>query len=387
MRSIKINLSPESKFEALKKEGDFTNWSWQQRNIINSIDKLQYFFPQLNNKSLKDLEKNSRLLKLGFTPYYASLINFDDLENDPLWKQIIPTTNEGSTFSYNHETDNWESSEDMINPIAQKKYTNRIIVRLSNVCHSYCQFCYEALRTLEKKSVKGKFQKDYWKEVVEYIGDNMGIDEIILSGGEPLMLTNQLLEVILSDIRIKRPDIIIRIHTRALSFNPYRIDDELIHLFDKYEVEYIGIHITHPREITSTFLDKIKMLRRTSILFANIPLLKGINSDADLFREFCLMLYRNGVIPHYLYQFMPFSPGSIEFKESVECGISIIKSMKRHVSNLAVPEFVLPHSTGKHTVPIIYEEKKHYKNIPVFERNNDKYSFVNWKGQRVEFPA
>src|SRR5690606_8290416 len=198
---------------------------------------------------------------------YASLIRFgEDIEQDPLWRQVVPQSNKKTAFDYDGSTENWEAKNDMINPIAQRKYDNRVIIRLSNVCHSYCQFCYEALRTLDKDSNKDQFKPLYWEHTLLFLQEEQEIQEIILSGGEPLMLSNKMLERVLKDIRRVRPDIIIRIHTRSLTFNPFRIDAELVELLKCHDVAYIGIHVTHPNELTPVFFEKAKLLQEASIL-------------------------------------------------------------------------------------------------------------------------
>jgi len=375
-------------FRKLLNSPNFTDWKWQQRNSINNVQKLLRAFPFLSPSTVDIITKANHTLKLGITPYYASLFQIDEnFEQDPLWQQVIPRVHEEKEFAYNSTTENWEVENDMVNPIAQRKYDNRVIIRLSNVCHSYCQFCYEALRTLEKKSDKEQFSSRYWEDTLHFIDRDKKIQEIILSGGEPLMLSNKMLDKVFNDIRNVRNDIVIRIHTRSLTFNPYRIDSELIHLLKKYQVKYMGIHITHPNELSPVFFEKAALLQEAAILFANIPLLKGINDDITLFKRFCMQLYENGILPHYLYHFMPFSPGSSQFQTPISTGINLIKQMKRHISNLAVPEFVLPHHSGKYTVPIIYEKEGYTTLFEVPEEPLQTVQFVNWQNQKVSYPS
>ncbi|WP_340064784.1 KamA family radical SAM protein [Ascidiimonas aurantiaca] len=374
-------------FRELLDSPNFTDWKWQQRNSINNVQKLLNAFPFLSEATINTITKANRTLKLGITPYYASLFQVgEDFEQDPLWQQVIPRVHEEQEFAYNSTTENWEVENDMVNPIAQRKYDNRVIIRLSNVCHSYCQFCYEALRTLEKKSDKEQFSSRHWEDTLHFIDRDKEIQEIILSGGEPLMLSNKMLEKVFTDIRSVRSDIVIRIHTRSLTFNPYRIDEELINLLKKHQIKYIGIHITHPNELSPVFFEKAALLQEAAILFANIPLLKGINDDITLFKRFCMQLYENGILPHYLYHFMPFSPGSSQFQTPISTGINLIKQMKRHISNLAVPEFVLPHHSGKYTVPIIYEKEGYSALFETLEEPLQTVQFVNWQNQKVTYP-
>jgi len=374
--------------------GEFWHqWMWQQKNAINTTDQLFEIFPGIPETTKDNIRLNIGLRRLRITLYTLSMIQCTEngltpVFDDPIWRQLVPSwKGEGNTnYSYDGQTENWEMPHEMVTPIAQHKYNNRVIIRLSNVCHGYCQFCYESLRTLEKKSSKPPLQKDHWKSTIDYIRSNQEIEEVILSGGEPLMHSNERLEQVLADIRnIGRP-IAIRIHTRALTFNPFRITPDLIQLLRRYQVTAIGIHIAHPNEITPELFAGVERLRTgTPILFANIPLLKGINDNIKTMRALCMELYSIGIIPHYLYHFMPFSPGSTEFRTSVQAGVDIVSFLKRRISNLAVPEFVLPHSSGKHTMPLLAtDQPPAYASI---NSNGDPIiQYTNWQGKKVEYP-
>lgn len=373
-------------------EAAFTNWKWQQQNALTSVNDLVRTFPPLAGTPL--LARISRRLgsrKLGLTPYYVNLIERDahglPRVDDPLWLQVVPTWTEDSNhaLSYDGESENWELPHEMVTPICQHKYDNRVIIRAVNVCHAYCQFCYEALRTLETESDKGKFKKSDWAATLKYIADHPEIDEAILSGGEPLMHADPQLAGLLRDLRALRPDLIIRVHTRALTFNPYRITEALVAALRETRVTAVGVHVAHPREITAEFIAAVGKLRSAvPLLFANIALLAGINDSLPVMKELCLTLYRNGVLPHYLYQFMPFSPGDTQFSSDISRGIAIVSQMKRRISNMAVPEFVLPHKTGKFTVPLHLPGE-----APQLESREGRefMNFRNWKGEPCVFPG
>jgi lysine 2,3-aminomutase len=218
-----------------------------------------------------------------------------------------------------------------------------------------------------------------------YLRNNQEVEEVILSGGEPLMHSDEQLEQVLAELRNLGRALAIRIHTRALTFNPFRITRELVELLCRYELTAIGLHVAHPNEITPEFRAAVKRLRTAApILFANIPLLKGINDNIETMRALCLTLYSVGVVPHYLYHFMPHSPGATEFRTSVQAGVDIIRSLKRRISNLAVPEFVLPHSSGKHTMPLLAEnEAPTHRGFD--SKGNPVIRYTNWQGEQVEY--
>lgn len=370
---------------------EWSDWKWQQRNAVRDSSHLLEFFPGASQGLLDLVDRHVRTQRFQVTPYYLSLIRKDASGGpdpaDPLWRQVVPLESSGSDpYDYDGETENWELPEEMVTPIAQHKYDNRIIVRYSNVCHAYCQFCYEALRTLDKDSTKASFDREHWGATLAYLRESPGIEEVILSGGEPLMHTNEQLDGVLGDIRAVRDSIVLRLHTRALTFNPYRVTPELVQVLDARGVQAIGLHITHPREISADFIAAVRQIQRVvPILFANVPLLAGVNDDADTVRELAMTLYRIGVHAGYLYHFMPHSPEASLFRVPIERGTQIVRSLRRHISNPAVPEYVLPHSTGKYTVPLINGVDE-YPRHDVDETGTRVLSFVNWNGQRVHYP-
>lgn len=367
----------------------WADWRWQQTHSLRSVAELVRVFPDLPPQLLDNISRYERSRRLSLTPYVLGLIGVSagsrcpNLE-DPIWRQVVPFWDEevSTVNAFDGTTQNWETPTDMVTPITQHKYDNRVLVRLSNTCHSYCQFCYEALRTLAKDSDSRSFSEDLWRHTLRYLENHPDVQEIILSGGEPLIYDDARLESILRDIRAFSGSIQIRVHSRSLTFNPFRITRELCTLFKRFDVGVLGLHLAHPREVSESFIDAVHRLRDVvPILFANVPLLRGINNDIATLRDLFWKLYRHGVSAGYLYHFMPFSPGVSKFRTSVGEGIEIMKQMKRHVSNLAVPEFVVAHETGKYTVPLVEQS------APVIVINDGRriLRYINWKGELVEY--
>ncbi|WP_052469363.1 KamA family radical SAM protein [Pseudomonas massiliensis] len=368
----------------------WTDWRWQQQHCVATLEELVQAFPGLAARGRLDgLREIFDRRRVSLTPYAVSLIQVDGdqtpLEHDPMWLQLIPEGSAAGPLEYDGHTENWEQPGEMVTSICQHKYDNRVIVRLSNVCHAYCQFCYEALRTLERRSRKAVLRKDAWQATLDYLAGHPEVEEVILSGGEPLMLADARLDALLSSLRRTRPDIIIRLHTRALSFNPFRITPALVSCLARHQVMAVGLHVVHPRELTPAFLESVRALQQAvPLIFANIPLLAGINGDLATLRELCMGLYRHGVTPHYLYQFMPFSPGHSRYATRVSQGVTLLRQLKRHVSNLAVPEFVIPHVTGKHTLSL--ELGSQATRLTVDDQGHETVDFINWRGESCTFP-
>lgn len=371
---------------------EWTDWRWQQRNAIRSVEQLRQVFPGLPEASVDVIRRTTPTRRFQLTRYYLSLIERTPdgdapLPDDPMWRQVLPVLEEpAGAYAYDGVTENWEMPSEMVTPIAQHKYPDRIIVRLANVCFAYCQFCYEALRTLEKETTKASFHQAHWDATVEFVRTNDEIHEVILSGGEPLMHTDDQLARALSDLRAIGRPLAIRIHTRALTFNPFRITDALVQMLRDHRLTAIGVHVSHPAELSPTFVDGVERLRRAApILFANMPLLRGINDDVSTVERLTRELYLLGVARGYLYHFMPNSPGGPGFRTSVQRGVDIVRSMKRRVCNLTVPEFVLPHHTGKHTMPLLAPGER----PPAMAHDTGGHPVVrytNWQGETVDYP-
>lgn len=370
---------------------EWSDWKWQQRNAVRSSRQLREYFPGCSPDVLALIDRHVTTRRFQVTPYYLSLIRRDanggPHPDDPLWRQVVPIEmSEDHPYGYDGETENWELPQEMVTPIAQRKYDNRVIIRYANVCHAYCQFCYEALRTLDKDSTKASFDRNHWQATLEFLRDTPAIEEIILSGGEPLMHTDEQIDNVLGEARAVRTDLVLRIHTRAGTFNPFRITPELVEVLGRHRVQAIGLHITHPNELSPDFERAVRLLQRAvPILFANVPLLAGVNDEVETMRELAMSLYRLGVHAGYLYHFMPHSPESSLFRVPIERGTRIMRALRRHISNPAVPEYVLPHATGKYTVPLVSGPEE-YPRHDVDESGTRVLSFVNWSGRRVHYP-
>jgi lysine 2,3-aminomutase len=383
-------MSVNTLAERLQDTG-WSDWKWQQRNAVRTSHQLREYFPQCQQDLLDRVDRHILTHRFQVTPYYLSLIQTDPQTgnpraDDPLWRQVLPLeVDDVDPYGYDGKTENWELPHEMVTAVAQHKYDNRIIVRYANVCHAYCQFCYEALRTLDKDSTKASFDRGHWRDTLDYVHDNPQVEEVILSGGEPLMHTNDQLDQVLGELLGVRGSLVLRIHTRALTFNPYRIDSGLVAVLARHGLQAVGLHLSHPHELSAEFDRAVKRLQSAvPILFANVPLLAGVNDSPGTMRELCMGLYRRGVHAGYLYHFMPHSPGANHFRVPIGRGVDIMRSLKRRVSNPAVPEYVLPHATGKYSVPL--QSREEWPEYRVDDTGTRVLSFVNWLDERVQYP-
>lgn len=371
---------------------EWKDWKWQQRNSIHSANQIKRFFPNFPEEELTQIGKYDKQRKWGITPYTLSLMKMDDkgdpLPSDPIVKQTFPIRGfrlDFSEDSYDGSTEsNWELPRDMVTPIMQHKYTNKVIIRTQNSCLGYCGFCFEVARVEDKTTTKKSVNETIWNQSMRYIEEHQEIAEVILSGGDPLLLDNNSLDGRLSDIRSIPHVKAIRVHTRALTFNPFRIDDGLVGLFKRYRVNALGIHICHPNELTEEMKEAVNRFDNLGygsiIKLGQTPLLNGINNDAEILKELFMRMYTEFHIkPYYLFHSIPWSPSANDYRTSVKEGVILMKALKRHIPNVAMPEYVIVHHEGKQTVPLEEDETSRFQ-YAQNERGKPIVRFKNWRG-------
>jgi len=393
-------------------EATWKNWIWQQQNAVRNRFGLRKFFPSLGGDVLKKAEEwENRGFRFLITPYVAALIEKDEEGNpvsgDAIWLQVFPEFGEALTArdsgnstehggaprdamsikktlapdEYSAQNENWEVDEEMISPIAQHKYDNRVLVITSDVCLGYCVYCFRSLQSNAPAEKHGG--KPFWKETMEAIRKRPMIEEVILSGGDPLLYDNFSLEEMLHDVREIPHVKAIRIHTRAWLHNPYRIDEAFCALLKKYEVTEMGVHTVHPQEISRDFLEAVERVRASgarTLLLTDTPLIRGVNDSSEILHELFMELYTSGVKPYYLSHNMPNIPFASEQRTSVRAGLRIWNSLKRRISNTAMPEYMITHRKGKKTVPECEEGTPDF----IYDKNENGWPIVrfkNWKGE------
>jgi len=383
------------------KSEKWNDWVWQQQNAIGDVKGLETAFPSVSRAFWDKMAVPSEdRLKFKITPYMLSQIPENIIESDlkvnPWFLQFFP---QGDLYLKGHGsydgTDNWEKGSEFPTNNLHHKYTNRVLIRFRN-CLAYCNYCFESLGVLEKNSSdEKKFAWGDWQKSLDYIINNSDIEEVIFSGGEPLLNSDSKLEQIFSDVDSLR-DLngakkvrFKRVHTRVLTHNPYRLTDNLVKIIGKYHINEVALHVSHPSEITSEFVEGVGRLRdigrNTPLIATHTPLLAGINNNPDTLWELFAKLYDNNIKPYYLLHTMPHVPFGDKQRVSIREGVEIMRKLKRHKSNIALPEYVIAHDDGKQTVP------SEINGTPEFQytKNADgtpMVKFLNWRGKWVEYP-
>jgi len=368
------------------------NWKWQQKYAVKDIETLKEIFPNFSSKQIKYTEEwLNRGYRFKLTPYLLSIVEKDTLGNpllsDPLWRQFFPVfdfDNSNTNDEYSSENENWEIENEMITPIAQHKYDNRVIIYTADVCLGYCNYCLRSLQSNDEEEKHGG--NVYWKETIEAISKIPQVEEVIISGGDPLVYDNKVLEGMLKDLRTIPSLKAIRIHSRAFVHNPYRIDLEYCQLLKQYNVTEMAVHISHKNEMTKEFLnviDKIQINTKV-LLLAQTPLIAGVNNSKEILYELFMELYSIGIKPYYLLHNMPNIPSATNQRTSVRDGVHLMRSLGRKISHPALPEYIIVHKTGKKTVPLELEGTSEFQYKQ--NDNGDSYiEFLNWKGNWVKY--
>ena len=389
---------------ALLKKGraEWKDWVWQQRNAVKDVRELKGCFPMVEPAFFERLhEQSGSKLRFQMTPYMVSQIPGDITEktimSNPWAAQSLPL---GDIYAHGPDaydgTDNWEKSGEFPTSNLQHKYTNRVLVRFRN-CLAYCNFCFESLGVLEKKPSEEKtFHWSDWQKSLEYIRHNPVIEEVILSGGEPLLLSDQKLEEVLQDIsNVKdekgKPKVRFkRIHTRVLTHNPFRVTTSLAEIIARHRINEMALSVAHPSEITPEFMEAVYRIREVCgkyapLMVLHTDLLKGFNDNVETLWELFARAYENNIKPYYLLHAMPHTPYADRQRTSVRDGVRLMKALKRHKSNIAIPEYIIVHHDGKQTVPLELEGTPEFQ-YTVDSKGNPIIRFLNWKGNWVEYP-
>lgn len=368
------------------------NWIWQQQHAVRNSLQLSKIFPKFPTQQLKMAQAwEQKGFRFLLTPYALSLVELDNKGNprvnDVIWRQIFPVFEEFSAApdEYSKEKENWEISAEMISPIAQHKYENRVIIYTADACLGYCVYCFRSLQSNATQEKHGG--KPHWQQTMEAIAKLPKVEEVILSGGDPLIFANNVFETMIKDLRALPNVKAIRIHTRAWTHNPFRMDKPFCELLKKYKVTEIGVHVVHPRELTQDFHDAVSRIRASgarTLLMTDTPLIKGVNDDAEILHELFMGLYLEGVKPYYLSHNMPNIPAAGSQRTSVRQGLRLYNSLKRRISNVAMPEYALDHKYGKKTVPECEDGTPDFI-YTVDETGWPIIRFKNWKGEWHEY--
>jgi lysine 2,3-aminomutase len=324
----------------------WSDWRWQLKKRLNSVEDFEAVF-SLTESERKALSTQG-LFRVDITPYFASLIDPED-PNDPIRRQVLPTADEITPFTGMMED---SLAEDRHSPVPGlvHRYPDRVLMLVTTQCASYCRYC---TRSRIVGDPTATFSRAEFEMQIEYLKNTPQVRDVLLSGGDPLVLAPKLLDELLGRLR-EIPHIeIIRIGSRVPVFMPQRVTDEFCETLQKYHPLWLNIHVNHPNEISLELAEACDKLSRAGIPLGNQSvLLAGVNDCVHIQRKLVQDLVRIRVRPYYLYQ-CDLVDGAGHFRTPVAKGIEIIEGLRGHTSGYAVPTYVVDAPGGGGKIPVM----------------------------------
>jgi len=354
-------------------DSDWNDWRWQLKHRITSAEQLQRLMPTLTPEEYGGAKLANHKLALAITPYFFNLIDPAD-ENCPIRWQVIPRIEETQTASWEMTDPCGEDSHSPV-PGLVHRYPDRVLVLVTDRCAAYCRYC---TRSRLVSNASGYDFHPQFDQQIEYIRNHPEVRDVLLSGGDPLLFSDEKLEHLLSRLRAIPHVEFLRIGTRIPIFLPQRITPQLCAMLRKYHPLFISIHSNHPRELTTEVRDALGRLADAGIPLGNQSvLLRNVNDDAVVMKALVQKLLMCRVKPYYVYQCDLIS-GSAHLRTSVRKGLEIMEQLRGHTSGYAVPQFVIDAPGGGGKVPVNPEY--------VLSRNADRVVIRNYEGKIFEYP-
>lgn len=342
---------------------DWQDWTWQLKNRLTSVAQLERYMT-LTPEERAGCYFADKKLSLAITPYFFNLIDRED-PNCPIRKQVIPRAGE-MQLSAEEMLDSLGEDEHSPVPGLVHRYPDRVLFLVTDRCASYCRYCTRS--RLVSNAQDYNFHPEF-EQGLRYIEAHPEVRDVLLSGGDPLLLSDKKLEHLLSRLRAIKHVEFIRIGSRIPVFLPQRITPELCELLKRYGPIWMSIHVNHPKEATAELRDACERLSLAGVPLGNQSvLLRGVNDDADVMKALVHRLLRMRVRPYYLYQ-MDLITGGAHFKADVRKGIEIIEALRGHTTGYAVPQYVIDAPGGGGKVPINPEYLQKITDDEVVVRN------------------
>ena len=353
-------------------QADWKDWTWQLKNRLTTVEQLEQYMT-LTPEEKAGCAFASHKLALAITPYFFNLIDRSSPEC-PIRRQVIPRSEE-TVVSEEEMLDSLGEDEHSPIPGLVHRYPDRVLFLVTDRCAAYCRYCTRS--RLVSNAQDYNFHPEF-ERGLRYIEAHAEIRDVLLSGGDPLLLSDKKIEHLLSRLRAIPHVEFIRIGSRIPVFLPQRLTPELCAVFKKYGPIWMSIHVNHPRECTAELRSACDQLS-----FAGVPLgnqsvlLRGINDDAEVMKALVHRLLRMRVRPYYLYQ-MDLITGGSHFRVDVRKGLEIIRALRGHTTGYAVPQYVIDAPGGGGKVPI---------NPDYVEKITDEeVVFRNYEGRVFRYP-
>jgi lysine 2,3-aminomutase len=351
---------------------EWNDWRWQLRNSFSSLRQLGEFLKLSDEEMFYVIGRQKPPLRI--TPYYASLLDRNN-PAQPIRRTMVPVQNELLTTPEEKVDPLGEENQSPI-PQLVHRYPDRVLFLATGVCAAYCRYCTRSHLVSKREKCHARISE--WDAAIDYIRQHKEVRDVLISGGDPLTMSDNRIEYLLSRLRKIEHVEIIRIGTKVPVVLPQRITPSLIEMLKKYHPLFMSIHFTHPDEITTETAYACKKLADAGIpLGSQTVLLKGINDNVETFTKLTHELLKIRVRPYYLYQ-CDLIPGSSHFRTPVSKGLEIIKGLRGFTSGYAIPHFVIDAPGGGGKIPL----------LPEYVAGKDEYGYilVNYEGKTYRYP-
>ena len=353
-------------------EAQWNDWRWQLQHRITTVQQLQRLMPTLTPEEYAGVTLANHKLALAITPYFFNLIDPAD-ENCPIRWQVIPRVEETHTAP-------WEMSdpcgEDTHSPVPGlvHRYPDRVLFLVTDRCASYCRYC---TRSRLVSNATGYDFHPAFDQQIDYIRRHPEVRDVLLSGGDPLLLNDERLEALLTRLSAIPHVEFLRIGTRIPIFLPQRITPQFCEMLRKFHPLFISVHSNHPRELTTEARDALGRLADAGIPLGNQSvLLRHVNDSPAIMKAHVQKLLRCRVRPYYIYQ-CDLIAGSAHLRTSVRRGLEVMENLRGHTTGYAVPQYVIDAPGGGGKVPI----NPNY----ILSRNADHIVIRNYEGRVFEY--
>ncbi|MEA1961819.1 MAG: glutamate 2,3-aminomutase [Bacillota bacterium] len=357
-------------FQATEK--DWKSWGWQMKHRISNPDILSHFLP-FNEFEMQALRKISEKVRWAVSPYYLSLIDFNNYYESPVYKQAVPSILElrdksGTVDPMGEETTNPA-------PLITRRYPDRLIINVTNQCGMYCRHCQ---RRRNFGEIDYHAARSDMEAAVQYIRENPEIRDVLITGGDALMLSDKTIDWLLGELDAIEHVEIKRLGTRVPVTLPQRITSALCAVLKKHPPIYINTQFNVPEEVTPEAKEACDHLIEAGVVLGNqAVLLKGINDNVHIMKKLNQELLKIRVRPYYIFHAKQVR-GTSHFISSVEKGLEIMENLRGFTSGLAVPTYIInaPDGYGKTPVNPRY----------VLNLTDDEVIFRTWQGRQFNYP-
>ena len=340
-------------------------WKRLVRDTVDTPEKLAAAL----DVDLEKMRKIHEEFPIRINPYYLSLI---EEVGDPIWKQVVPDSRELIATGVEDPLHEEEDSE-VAN--VTHRYPDRVLFYVNYMCPIYCRFCTRKRKVGDPYSIPD----DNTERGLQYLREHSEVRDVIISGGDPLMLTDRKIDYVVGGIRSIEHIEIIRIGSRVPVTLPQRITPELCAILKKHHPFYINTHFNHPREITPETTKACGMLADAGIPLGNqAVLLKGVNDDPEIMVELMKKLLAIRVKPYYIYQ-ADLVVGTDHFRTSIKKGLDIIAALRGHISGLGVPHYVVDAPGGGGKIALLPD--------PIVSFDDDEIRLRNYEGGVYSYPS